>query len=316
MFPTDDGAFCAARKTGRPWLRRLSVVSLAALCLSVAACGSSSSTGGSSSSGAPASSGQTSSASSGAKSLAGKKVAIVSLPNSNPWAAVYNTTIKSYLTAHGAKVNILGSTDPATQVQLLDSAVAQHPDLIFLEALDSKAVAPAIAKAKAAGVTILNTDGLVMKFFRTTHLLSVTSALGWTNGQQLLSSPLAVVTGLTYNFLPFMTLPLFASLDRLDPRLLEAAGDLYARPITTFRRITLPMSMPGVVAGTLLTFIPAAGDFINSQLLGNPQTAMIGQVIDGQFLRVLDYPTAAALSFVLMLSIVLLVSIYVRRAGT
>ena len=164
--------------------------------------------------------------------------------------------------------------------------------------------------------TILNTDGLVMKFFRTTHLLSVTSALGWTNGQQLLSSPLAVVTGLTYNFLPFMTLPLFASLDRLDPRLLEAAGDLYARPITAFRRVTLPMSMPGVVAGTLLTFIPAAGDFINSQLLGNPQTAMIGQVIDGYFLRINDYPTAAALSFSLMLAILILVSVYVRRSGT
>lgn len=159
MFPTDDGASCAARKaTGHTWLRRLSAVSLAALCLAPAACGSSSS-GSSSSSGAASSSGQTSSASSGAKPLAGKKVAIVTLPNSNPWAAVYNTTIKSYLSARGAKVNVLGSTDPATQVQLLDSAVAQHPDLIFLEALDSKAVAPAIAKAKAAGVTVLNTDG-------------------------------------------------------------------------------------------------------------------------------------------------------------
>ncbi len=164
--------------------------------------------------------------------------------------------------------------------------------------------------------TILNSDGLVMKFFRTTHLLSVTNTLGWTNGNQLLSSPLAVVTGLTYNFLPFMTLPLFASLDRLDPRLLEAASDLYAAPITAFRRVTLPMSMPGVVAGTLLTFIPAAGDFINSELLGNPQTAMIGQVIDGYFLRINDYPTAAALSFTLMLSILILVSVYVRRAGT
>jgi spermidine/putrescine transport system permease protein len=164
--------------------------------------------------------------------------------------------------------------------------------------------------------TILSTDGLVMKFFRTTHLLSLTNALGLTNGQQLLSSPLAVVTGLTYNFLPFMTLPLFASLDRLDPRLLEAASDLYARPITAFRRVTFPLSMPGVVAGTLLTYIPAAGDYINSKLLGNPNTAMIGQVIDGQFLRVLDYPTAAALSFTLMVTIVILVAVYVRRAGT
>jgi spermidine/putrescine transport system permease protein len=164
--------------------------------------------------------------------------------------------------------------------------------------------------------TILSTDGLVMKFFRGTHLLVVTNALHLTVGDQLLSSPLAVVTGLTYNFLPFMVLPLFASLDRLDPRLLEAAGDLYASPITAFRQVTLPMSMPGIVAGTLLTFIPAAGDYINSRLLGNPNTAMIGQVIDGQFLRVGDYPTAAALSFVLMVTIVVLVAMYVRKAGT
>ena len=164
--------------------------------------------------------------------------------------------------------------------------------------------------------TILNSDGLVMRFFRTTHLIELTSALGWTNGNQLLSSPLAVVTGLTYNFLPFMILPLFASLDRLDPRLLEAAGDLYATPLTAFRRVTLPMSMPGVVAGTLLTFIPAAGDYINSRLLGNPNTAMIGQVIEGYFLRINDYPTAAALSVVLMLTILALVTAYVRRSGT
>jgi spermidine/putrescine transport system permease protein len=164
--------------------------------------------------------------------------------------------------------------------------------------------------------TILNSDGLVMKFFRTTHLIELTSALGWTNGSQLLSSPLAVVTGLTYNFLPFMILPLFASLDRLDPRLLEAAGDLYATPFTAFRRVTLPMSMPGVVAGTLLTFIPAAGDYINSRLLGNPNTAMIGQVIEGYFLRINDYPTAAALSFALMLTILVLVSVYIRKSGT
>ena len=164
--------------------------------------------------------------------------------------------------------------------------------------------------------TILNSDGLVMKFFRGTHLIELTSALGWTNGSQLLSSPLAVVTGLTYNFLPFMILPLFASLDRLDPRLLEAAGDLYATPFTAFRRVTLPMSMPGVVAGTLLTFIPAAGDYINSRLLGNPNTAMIGQTIEGYFLRINDYPTAAALSFALMLTILVLVSVYIRKSGT
>jgi spermidine/putrescine transport system permease protein len=164
--------------------------------------------------------------------------------------------------------------------------------------------------------TILSSDGLVTSFFRHTGLLSLTRALHLTNGDQLLSSPLAVVTGLTYNFLPFMTLPLFASLDRLDPRLLEAAGDLYSRPFTAFRHVTLPISMPGLVAGTLLTFIPAAGDYINSQLLGNPNTSMVGQVIDAYFLRVLDYPTAAALSFTLMVSILVLVAVYVRKAGT
>jgi spermidine/putrescine transport system permease protein len=135
-------------------------------------------------------------------------------------------------------------------------------------------------------------------------------------GNDLLSTPFAVVMGLTYNFLPFMVLPLYASLERIDIRLLEAGGDLYAKPFTAFRKVTWPLSLPGVVAGTLLTFIPAAGDYINSKLLGNTSTTMVGQVIDGQFLRVLDYPTAAALSFTLMLTILFIVAIYVRRAGT
>lgn len=135
------------------------------------------------------------------------------------------------------------------------------------------------------------------------------------NGE-ILYSPWAVIWGLTYNFLPFMILPLYTSLDRLDGRLLEAAGDLYATPRETFRYVTWPLSLPGVVSGTLLTFIPASGDFINSKLLGNTNTVMIGQVIDGQFLRVLDYPLAAALSFVLLLLILVLVLIYVRKAGT
>ena len=119
-----------------------------------------------------------------------------------------------------------------------------------------------------------------------------------------------------YNFLPFMVLPLYASLERLDVTLIEAARDLYATPRQTFRYIIWPLSLPGVVAGTLLTFIPAAGDFINSKLLGNTQTVMIGQVIDAQFLRVLNYPLAAALSFVLLVLILVLVMAYVRKAGT
>jgi len=164
--------------------------------------------------------------------------------------------------------------------------------------------------------TILSSNGPVVGFFRATHLIDLLQALHLVVGDDLLSTPFAVVMGLTYNFLPFMVLPLFASLERIDIRLLEAGGDLYARPFTAFRKVTWPLSMPGVVAGTLLTFIPAAGDYINSKLLGNTSTTMIGQVIDGQFLRVLDYPTAAALSFTLMLTLLVLVAIYVHRAGT
>lgn len=133
---------------------------------------------------------------------------------------------------------------------------------------------------------------------------------------RLTATVISVVAGLTYNFLPFMTLPIYANLERLDPRLQEAGADLYASGPTTFWKVTLPLSMPGVVSGTLLTFIPASGDYVNSVLLGNNATTMIGQVIDSRFFKVSDYPTAAALSVVLMLAILVLVSAYVRRSGT
>lgn len=128
----------------------------------------------------------------------------------------------------------------------------------------------------------------------------------------------AVVAGLTYNFLPFMVLPIYSSLERADPKVIEAGGDLYASGFTTFRTVTLPMSMPGVLAGTLLTFIPAAGDYVNADLLGNDTgTKMVGNVIESQFFKVLGgYPTAAALSFTLMAIILLLVFLYSRRFGT
>ena len=113
-----------------------------------------------------------------------------------------------------------------------------------------------------------------------------------------------------------MTLPLYSSLERIDPRTLEASGDLYANAFTTFRKVTFPLSLPGVVAGTLLTFIPAAGDYVNAAILGNPQTKMLGNVIDSKFFKVVDYPTAAALSFMLMAAILILVSVYIRRSGT
>ncbi|MCF3962316.1 ABC transporter permease [Streptomyces fuscigenes] len=164
--------------------------------------------------------------------------------------------------------------------------------------------------------TILADGGPVVHALNALHVLDLTDVLGWTSGDRLLATPLAVVTGLTYNFLPFMILPLYTSLERIDHRLHEAAGDLYATPWTTFRKVTFPMSLPGVVSGTLLTFIPSSGDYVNAQLLGSADTKMIGSVIQSQFLTVLDYPAAAALSFILMAVVLFVVSYYIRRAGT
>jgi len=128
----------------------------------------------------------------------------------------------------------------------------------------------------------------------------------------------SVIFGLTYNFIPFMTLPIYTTLERLDTRYLEAGSDLYASPATTFWRVTLPLSMPGIVSGTLLTFIPASGDFINASasFLGSAQTQMVGNVIEAQFLNLLNYPLASALSVILMGLILLIVGVYVRRSGT
>jgi spermidine/putrescine transport system permease protein len=164
--------------------------------------------------------------------------------------------------------------------------------------------------------TILADGGPVVDVLGSIGFLDVTSWLGMTDGNRLLATPLAVVCGLTYNFLPFMVLPLYTSLERIDPRLHEAAGDLYAKPSTIFRKVTFPLSMPGVVSGTLLTFIPASGDYVNAELLGSTDTKMVGNVIQSQFLRVLDYPTAAALSFILMAVVLIMVTVYIRRAGT
>ncbi|MEV6553326.1 ABC transporter permease [Streptomyces sp. NPDC051597] len=164
--------------------------------------------------------------------------------------------------------------------------------------------------------TILADGGPVVHTLNSLHVLDVTGWLGLTEGDRVLATPMAVVCGLTYNFLPFMILPLYTSLERIDPRLHEAAGDLYATPATTFRKVTFPLSMPGVVSGTLLTFIPASGDYVNAELLGSTDQKMVGNVIQSQFLRVLDYPTAAALSFILMAIVLVMVTVYIRRAGT
>jgi spermidine/putrescine transport system permease protein len=155
--------------------------------------------------------------------------------------------------------------------------------------------------------TILADQGFVVELLNALNLLPQ---------DRILNTPLAVVTGITYNFLPFMILPLYAALDKIDPRLAEAGADLYATPFTTFRKVIWPLSLPGVVAGTLLTFIPAAGDYINAKLLGSTNDRMIGSVIDSQFIIVRDYPIASALSFLLMAAILALVFVYVRRAGT
>ncbi|MET3770008.1 spermidine/putrescine transport system permease protein [Marisediminicola sp. UYEF4] len=134
----------------------------------------------------------------------------------------------------------------------------------------------------------------------------------------LTGTPFAVVFGLTYNFIPFMTLPLYASLERLDTRYLEAGSDLYSTPFTTFRTVTIPLSMPGIVSGVLLTFIPAAGDYVNAsrEFLGGTGTTMIGNVIESNFLISLNYPAAASLSIILMAVILVLVTVYVKRSGT
>jgi spermidine/putrescine transport system permease protein len=156
--------------------------------------------------------------------------------------------------------------------------------------------------------TILEDDGLVVHTLQSVGLLA--------HDGRLLATTAAVIAGITYNFLPFMVLPLYASLERIDARMLEAGYDLYGSRRAVFTRVTLPLSMPGVVAGCLLTFIPAAGDFINAELLGTPRQAMIGNVIQSRYLEITDYPTAAALSFVLMILILVMVLAWARIAGT
>jgi spermidine/putrescine transport system permease protein len=155
---------------------------------------------------------------------------------------------------------------------------------------------------------ILSDNGIVVSTLRNAHLLG--------SDGRLLNTSVAVVAGITYNFLPFMALPLYVSLEQIDGGLIEAAEDLYASKLHAFLRVTLPLSLPGVVAGTLLTFIPAAGDFINAQLLGSPNNHMIGNVIQSKFLELTDYPAAASMSFLLMAAILIAVALYARAVGT
>jgi len=156
--------------------------------------------------------------------------------------------------------------------------------------------------------TILADHGFVVNTLQSLHVLG--------SGGRLLATSTAVVAGITYNFLPFMALPLYVSLEQIDGRMIEAAEDLYASRWDAFWRVTFPLSLPGVVAGTLLTFIPAAGDFINAQLLGSTQNHMIGNVIQSKFLEQTEYPSAAAMSFILMAAILVFVFLYARLVGT
>jgi spermidine/putrescine transport system permease protein len=159
-----------------------------------------------------------------------------------------------------------------------------------------------------AWLNILADEGPFVNFLDRLHLLG--------SSGRVLATSVAVVAGITYNFLPFMALPIYVSLEQVDPRLIESAKDLYAGPVKAFTRVTLPLSAPGIIAGTLLTFIPAAGDFINAQLLGTPRQSMIGNVIQSKFLELIDYPAAAALSFVLMATILIALLVYAKAVGT
>jgi spermidine/putrescine transport system permease protein len=155
---------------------------------------------------------------------------------------------------------------------------------------------------------ILSDNGFVVDRFKDIGLIS--------HNGRLLATRTAVISGIAYNFLPFMVLPLYVALDKLDRRLVEAATDLYASRWTAFRKVTLPLAIPGIFAGSLLCFIPATGDFINAALLGTSRQYMIGNVVQSKYLNVLDYPTAAALSFILMTLILIGIAIYGRLLGT
>ncbi|MGA0863731.1 MAG: ABC transporter permease [Ilumatobacteraceae bacterium] len=167
-----------------------------------------------------------------------------------------------------------------------------------------------------AWTNLLSDSGPIISAFESVRLGGALEALGIMDNGRLLNTPAAVIGGLTYNFLPFMVLPLFVSLEKIDRRLVDAAQDLYSTSSGAFRKVVLPMSLPGLFAGSLLVFIPAAGDFVNAQFLGSPTTTMIGNSIQDQFLRQLNWPLASAMSFVLMIVITAAVLVYSRFMDT
>ena len=164
--------------------------------------------------------------------------------------------------------------------------------------------------------TLLADDGVLLGWVKRVGLRGPLQAISIMQNGRVLASPTAVVGGLTYNFLPFLIMPVYVALERIDHRLVDAANDLYANNIAAFRRIIMPLALPGVFAGSLLTFIPASGDFVNDQFLGDANRKMIGTVVQERFIRNLDYPSAAALSFILMTLITVAVLVYARVLGT
>ncbi len=229
--------------------------------------------------------------------------------NLDSWTATFTTYLpqlrNSLLFALGATVIGLIVAYP------LAYAIAFHTGRwkgLFLALLLVPLLVPFLLRTLAWRV-ILADQGVVVSALQTIGILPDV------NGR-LLSTGWAVLAGLVYNYLAFMTLPIYVALDKVDQSLLEAANDLYASPITAFRKVTLPLSMPGVISGTLLTFIPAAGDYVNVDLLGNRNWTMMGNVIQSKFLVIVDYPGAAAISLTLMAIVVTMVVAYVRRIGT
>jgi len=164
--------------------------------------------------------------------------------------------------------------------------------------------------------SILGDRGPIVGLIDRLSLMGPLEAIGIAENGRLLATHAAVIGGLTYNFLPFMVLPIYVSLEKIDPRLIEAAKDLYSNGWQAFRKVVLPLTLPGVFAGSLLTFIPAAGDYINAEFLGSPNNSMIGNVVQFRFLQQNDTPTAAALSFVLMAIITVGTLVYAKLLGT
>ena len=159
-----------------------------------------------------------------------------------------------------------------------------------------------------AWYTLLADNGVVVKALRSLPAVPDTF--------HILATPVAVISGIAYNYLPFTALPLYVALERIDRRVLEASHDLYATRRVAFTRVVLPLAIPGIFAAFLLTFVPAAGDYVNASILGGTNTVMIGQVIQKQFLEAADYPSASALAAILLVMMLIGIALYAKFLGS